>query len=390
MHRGRYITYLITIIILFLLFPTFLLTVEASAVIKGRIVNKTITDKGVNNIVVKLLRSSNDVFSEVTNTKTDKTGNFIFNNISFSKDDSYFIFTKYKGVDYLSPPIKSNQSNVVVSDLSIYETTASDQNIHVKMHHIFLEAKDDSLGVRELVIIENRGNKTYIGYREVRPGKRETLRISLPKGATNIQSVGPILAFKSNDDFIDTTAIKPGIKRVLFAYTINSPVKNYQFSKRINLRTDNLDFIFPDSGITVKSNDLDFAEPIINAGKRFLILKGNNFLAGTNIVIDIMGRNFAGNQLKWVIVILVSVLIGIGLTLSVFKRNENSANYKKGGYHHSPLLSNKLNQPNQRLVVLQSIAELDNLFESGLIVQDEYKLKRKHLLNIAKKLTMNK
>lgn len=390
MCRVRYITYLMIIIILFLPFSTFLSTGEASSVIKGRVINKTTNGKGVNIFLVKLLRSSNDIFSEVTHINTDKSGNFIFNNINLNKDDSYFLFTKYKGIDYLSPPIKPNQSNVIASDLSIYETTTRNQDIHVKMHHIFLEAKDESLGVRELLIIENRGNKTYIGSREVRPGKRETLRISLPEGATNVESVGPILSFKSNDGFIDTTAIKPGIKRVLFAYTINFPIEDYQFVKRINLRTDNLDFIFPDSGIAVKSNHLELAEPILNAGKRFLILKGNNFSSGTDIVIKIIGRNYMANQLKWVIVILVSILIGIGFTLSLFKRSGHRANYKKGRQYRTPLVSNESSQTDQRLVVLQSIAELDNLSESGLIALEEYKSRRTHLLNMAKKLTINK
>ena len=55
------------------------------------------------------------------------------------------------------------------------------------MHHIFLEKNNDSFQINEAVIVENRGDRVYVRTQEVQPGVRETLRISLPNKASNLQ-----------------------------------------------------------------------------------------------------------------------------------------------------------------------------------------------------------
>jgi 5-hydroxyisourate hydrolase-like protein (transthyretin family) len=385
MNRMRNIVY---ITILIILFPplSILSSAEDSStvVIKGRVLNKTIDGKGVKDIEVTLHRFTEEKNTEVSRTETDHNGNFLFKDITVDKNMTYFTSTKYKEVEYFSPEIKFEDKKVPTSELIVYETTDQNQNIHIKMHHIILEVNKDSLAVREIMIVENQGNRAYVGSQEVQPGNRETLRVSLPEGATNIESMGLLKAFKTENGFIDTMAIKPGIKRMAFTYTINLTETNYKFTKRVNLKTDNLDFIFPDSGVKVKSEHLELKEPVTNSDNRFLHLSGKNFTAGSRIIVDIIGLTRTGNLFKWVIIGLVAALIGTGFTLSFMKRGRDHEEDEQDDWTVEP---DEINLTQQRQEVLQAIAELDDLSESGEIKPEEYQAERDQLLQKAIELT---
>jgi len=385
MKRIKKIIYLALLTSLFQPFYMVSMAAESSIdVIKGRVLNKTLDNSGVGGAEVRLYLAQGHESSEIGQTKSDNNGYFTFHNNTLDRENSYFISTKYKEVEYFSPEIKFEDKKVPTSELIVYETTDQNQNIHIKMHHIILEVNKDSLAVEELIIVENQGNRAYVGSQEVQPGNRETLRVSLPEGATNIQTMSPLMALKAKDGFIDTTAIKPGIKRMAFAYTISSTETNYKFTKRVNLKTDNLDFIFPDSGVKVKSEQLELKESVMNDGKRFFTLSGKNFTPDSQIVVEISGLPRTGNLFKWVIIGLVAVLIGTGFTLSFMKRGRDHEEDEQDDWTVEP---DEINFTQQRQEVLQALAELDDLSESGEIKPEEYQAERDQLLQKAIELT---
>lgn len=169
-----------------------------------------------------------------------------------------------------------------------------------------------------------------------------------------------------------------------FAYTISSTETNYKFTKRVNLKTDNLDFIFPDSGVKVKSEQLELKESVMNDGKRFFTLSGKNFTPDSQIVVEISGLPRTGNLFKWVIIGLVAVLIGTGFTLSFMKRGRDHEEDEQDDWTVEP---DEINFTQQRQEVLQALAELDDLSESGEIKPEEYQAERDQLLQKAIELT---
>jgi hypothetical protein len=74
--------------------------------------------------------------------------------------------------------------------------------------------------MKEIMILENKGNKVYVGVRVFKSGRNATLRISLPKEAINVQLMSPSL-IKSGAGLMDTSEIRPGTKKILFSYQIN-------------------------------------------------------------------------------------------------------------------------------------------------------------------------
>ena len=352
--------------------------------IKGSVLNKTLNGTRVKDLEIILYQYKENKGAEVARTKTDPNGSFLFQGLNRDKQISYYASAKYKEVDYFSEMTHFLKKKELSFDLSVYETTDQDKDIHIKMHHILLETDNntkDTFVVREIMIVENQGNKTYTGSKEVQPGKKETLRISLPKNAKNIQSMLP-LAVNPWDGFSIVTAFSPGTKRIIFSYTIKPGSADYKFEKNLYFKTDSFNFIFPKNGIQVKSDQLIYKGPTPNSDQRFSYLAGKDMTEKSKVVIR-LSLPSTDNLFKWVIAGPVMVLVGTGFVLFLIKGRKHRA--KKGD---DPVQKpSQITMAEQRQKILQSIAELDKQHDAGQIDSDKYESQRRILMEKAVEIT---
>lgn len=352
--------------------------------IKGSVLNKTLNGTRVKNLEIILYQYKENKGAEVARTKTDPNGSFLFQGLNRDKRISYYASAKYKEVDYFSEMTHFLEKKELSFDLSVYETTDQDKDIHIKMHHILLETDNntkDTFVVREIMIVENQGNKTYVGSKEVQPGKKETLRISLPKNAKDIQSMSP-MTVNPWDDFSIFTAISPGTKRIIFSYTIKHGTADYKFEKNLYLKTDSFNFIFPENGIQAKSDQLIYKGPTPNSDQRFSYLVGKNMTGESKIVIR-LSLPSTDNLFKWVIAGLVMVLAGTGFVLFLVKGRKHRAE-KEDDPAQEP---SQVTLVEQRQKMLQSMAELDKQHDAGQIGLDTYESQRRVLMEKAVEIT---
>lgn len=352
--------------------------------IKGSVLNKTLNGTRVKDLEIILYQYKENKGAEVARTKTDPNGSFFFQGLNRDKRISYYASAKYKEVDYFSEMIHFLEKKELSFDLSVYETTDQDKDIHIKMHHILLETDNNTKNtfvVREIMIVENQGNKTYVGSKEVQPGKKETLRISLPKNAKNIQSMSP-MTVNPWDDFSIFNAFSPGTKRIIFSYTIKPGAVDYKFEKNLYLKTDSFNFIFPENGIQAKSDQLIYKGPTPNSDQGFSYLVGKNMTGESKIVIR-LSLPSTDNLFKWVIVGLVMVLVGTGFVLFLIKGRKHRA--EKGD--DAAQKSSQMTLVEQKQKMLQSMAELDKQHDAGQIGSDRYESRRRALMEKAVEIT---
>lgn len=322
--------------------------------------------------------------AEVARTKTDPNGSFLFQGLNRDKRISYYASAKYKEVDYFSEMTHFLEKKELSFDLSVYEATDQNKDIHIKMHHILLETDNntkDTFVVREIMIVENQGNKTYVGSKEVQPGKKETLRISLPKNAKNIQSIFP-MAVNPWGGFSTVTAFSPGAKRIMFSYTIKPGGADYKFEKNLYLKTDSFNFIFPENGIQAKSDQLIYKGPTPNSDQGFSYLVGKN-MTGESMIVIRLSLPSTDNLFKWVIAGLVMALVGTGFVLSLLKGRKHRAE-KEADPAQKP---RQMTLAEQRQKMLQSMAELDKQHDAGQIGSDKYESQRRVLMEKAVEIT---
>jgi len=388
MRQMKNLTYTIIILLLLSSLPVPAMAEKPSGIIKGKVTNQTLNGKGMDGIEVVLHQQVKGKDSEAGRSITDRTGSFAFKEANLLKEAIYYISGEYRGLRYYSRGSHFHEKEPLTLDLEVYEPAENGKQIHVKMHHIFFELNEGSLNVQEIMIVENQGNTVYIGSQNVKSGKRETLKVSLPKEAAGIQYMDPLTpccVVETEDGFTDTKEIMPGKKKVSFSYTIDTTGSSYVFIKDISLDTDHIDFIIPNTGpntgIKVMSEQLEIKESTANSGEDFFHLSGKTLNKGARIVVELSGLPWMKSLYKWIIIGLVILLIGIGLVIPFLNRKKQQ---DINGLEKKPSDKN-LTEERQRL--LQTIAELDDLSEYGEIDPDEYQTKRNELLKKATELT---
>jgi len=370
--------------------PIFLSTTiaqpQATGVIRGKVLNGTMDGTGVADVEVTLHQSGDGQEKERGTTKTDKDGAFSFSGLSSEKGEAYYLRATYKGVEYYSPTVSFGDKKELLLDLSVYETTDKDTNISVKMHHVFMGLKEGVLWIQEIMVLENRGNLVYVGYRKVEPGKREVLRISLPKKAAALEPLKGLMGcciVKTEDGFIDTMDIKPGRKEIRFSYKVDYGSSRYELSKRLYAKTESIDFLIRDKGIKAKSDMLEFKGSVGNPGQRFLHLSGKDLVKGSRIVLELRGLPWGKGFFKLAIVGLVVVIMGAGLAYPFMRKWTRKGESAEPGI----MGSERVTPLDQREQLLRDIAHLDDLVESGEIDSEENRSKRNQMMERAKEVT---
>lgn len=359
---------------------------QSSGMIKGKVLNGTTGGKAVPGVEVILYQYGDEQEKQRGSTKTDGAGVFSFSGLSLEEEKAYYVRAMYKGVEYYSPTLSFGDKGELLFDLSVYETTDEDMDISVKMHHVFMGLDGGILRVQEIMILENHGNRVYVGSKEVEPGKREVFRISLPEKATAFEPLKGLMGcciIKTADGFIDTMDIKPGKKEMRFSYQVDYGSSRYKLIKGLYAKTESIDFLIPDTGIEAKSDTLEFRRTRGNSGQRFLHLSGRDLGRGSRIVLELSGLPWGKGLVKWATVGLVIAIVGGGLTYPFVKsRMRNGAMGKP-----SDMGSEGVHPVGRREELLREIARLDDLFEVGEIGSGEYRSQRKQIMEKAKEAT---
>ena len=349
---------------------------DANGVISGGLINGT-TGERAPDVEVILQRYEGDQERDKQKTLSDAQGRFYFQDLDRSKGNTYALQVMYKDVEYYSPRITFDEEKQEIPlEMTVYETTDSDQKISIVMHHVMVEPKERSLSVRELMIVENRDNRVYVGAHEIEPDKKETLRISLPPRAQELQLLKGLMTcciVQMQDGFADSMDIKPGKKEILFAYKVDYKASSLNLSKRINLTTDSLDFFIPDQGIQVEGENIQYAGLIGEPEKQFLHFSGKKLAKGSQVALNLEGLPWGRRFFKGIVPILGVALMGLGLIYPLIRRRKRAGESKIKTEQES---SAKSMLQEERQNILSSIAQLDDQMDSGQISPEEYNKKR--------------
>jgi hypothetical protein len=359
---------------------------DGKGTIRGSLTNGT-TGEQVSGVEVALQRYQGEQEKEKQTTISDSQGNFLFGDLERGEGTGYSLQIIYKGVEYYSPILMfPDQETEIPFDMAVYETTDSDKEISILRHHVLLEPGDGALWVREMMIVENRGNRVFVGTHEIATDKKETLRISLPPRAEELQLLRGLMSccvVDMEDGFADTMDIKPGRKEVLFAYKVGYNGSRLDLSKRINMKTDSLDFFVPDRGIKVEGENVTYAGLIGEPGKQFLRFSGSELARGGDVVLTLKGFPWGRRFLKNMIPIVGVALIALGLVYPLMRRRRRVA----AEADRAQESGESLGPHEEREHLLREIARLDDQLDSGEISPDDHEKNRRVLKERAVKMT---
>ncbi len=377
---GRNVNVLLSIVLAILLLvwamaPAWVAAQEGEGVIQGRVLQGTpggSTDFAALSVTVFPFVGETSLEPITVTTRAD--GTFEVANLPTGEDRSYGLRVEYAGVEYFYPElITFGAGTTVEAEVTVYETTSDDTAIHVVRHHVIIDFAEGTMQVAEMYIFQNPGDRTFVG-------SGETLRFPLPAGAMELRFEDPRMRTSTRlaegNVVVDTLPVPPGMRQVLFSYALPYQGSSATFEKEILYPTVNLNILVADVGVKVGAEGFTAGEPITTRGEaRFLNYTRSDVTAGSRLRLTFSnlprGAGAAAGvvpdrsaTLRWLGIGLTIVALAFGVAYPVLR---SRLLHGAGGSEELSLLRRR------RQVLLQEIADLDDVFEAGGMDEAEYR-----------------
>ena len=345
--------------------------------ITGQVINKT-NDLPASDVELILTSFMGDRPTDENSVKSDDQGNFSFGNLGW--DRSYGIRVNFKGTEYATDKMVFNPGEDIISlDLPIYEPTFDENDIDIVETHMIVQPADGVLSIANISLYTNSGNKVYVGGKDTEDGKKESLRISLPKGARDlnfIHGIKPEDLVQTDYGYANTTSILPGEKRVVYTYSIPLESGTTALDQIIDYPTTKFLLLVAETEKTATVTGLSGSEQVDVQGQKFLKWTGSDLTPGQKIELRLKSAFVIEDYLKWGVLAFLLVLIAIGAIYSSFKKDDSDPNQTDSA---EDLLDRKN-------ALIREIAGLDDEFEAGKIDEKAYRDARESKKEELKKL----
>ncbi len=339
-------------------------------IVEGQLVNGTANGSSVaaQDVTLKTYQNGNETSSATAVTGPD--GRFSFDGLLTEPEYSYQISLFYQEAQYFGETVSFTKNDTARStDITVYDSTDGDSAIVIATAHTIIYTAEDRISVTEYYLFINDSDRTYIGSREINDeGTKETLSFSLPAGTDELQPTLGLMdccIFGSEEGFIDTMAVIPGMKEISYSYTVETGSGDYTLPLKINYPLVSYDLFVQGSDVEVSVDRLTAEEPMPLDGVHYSHFSGENLPADNTLTIRLSGLPQASskNAVLWVILSLVILGGAFGIGYSMRKKKVQPA-------------SSEDNLLSVRQELLLKLAGLDDDFESGIIQEDAYRRQR--------------
>lgn len=346
--------------------------------------------------LVLKLHGFDDVQAVITaTTDIQPDGSFTFEEVELTPGRSFVVVADMGGTSYASDiaTAQAGGGNLELP-VTVYETTRDTSQLSIdRMHMIFDFVDDQTLGVIEVYIISNPGNKTVVGESKGEP----VLEFKLPEGASRPQFQDGVLGgryVETENGFADTLPIRPGSGhyQVLFAYDLPYDRK-LDLARPVSLPANGVVILVPENGLKIRSDQLIDGGTVNIQNGLYHQYTASGLQAGEELLLTISGRP-AGSQAGLALgssSSLVIGLAGLGLALVVaglvLYRRSQSADLEEGV--ESPPLNEEELGPETPDSLMDAILALDDLYAAGQLPEEAY-LQRRGELKARLRELMNK
>ena len=339
--------------------------------VRGLVINGTDGSEAGKDISVGLHVSKLGSSSTMINGATKSDGSFVFTDVPIEDDALYGISVLYDGVTYASGFDIYSKNPV---ELVIYETTNSDEIVSVvNASFLFTDVDIESqkIFVMEMVSLDNNTDMTY----KPGSGPMELLRFGLPDGVdqlvvdTGLRDADWIQVDRG---FALIASVPPGTHELMYSYSLPYDSSAITFSKNWRYGADNFRMVAPQGIFDFRT---DLGSEVINkdiGGLIYQVQEVEGIGREQMMSVDVYNlsmpsiwqkslRYFTTARYEYSgpialsIILLVVGVVGIWKTMMVRRR-------KSGWFPGSE----------EKQVIGDMIAEVDILFEKGLIDKEEH------------------
>jgi hypothetical protein len=359
-------------------------TRSAAARIEGQISNGT-THRPLARQQVEVI-SPRGGMAVVGNATTAASGHFVISDNKIDTNGFYLVQATYEGVDYHAPVKFDTRGNATVN-MTVYEATSKEPALRISSARVIVRAEGSQAHVQELFALQNPLQKAYTN-------SKGTFLFHIPPSVDNptVAAVGLMNMPLPQDpekgkrpgDFYITYALKPGTNVIMVAYDADYSAQQLSLDDSVAYPIEQAQLFVIPASLTVQSKMFSAAGQDSETGAQ--IYEASELKAGVKIAAQLAGQPAAAteeastdqqedNQVKVVPDSITSVGIPFllcfllvllwALGIRVAKEWPNWKAKQKG----SPV-QKQFRAKMETLI--NSIADIDELFASGKIAEKQY------------------
>ncbi|HEV2495426.1 MAG TPA: carboxypeptidase-like regulatory domain-containing protein [Terriglobia bacterium] len=381
---------------LVLILPSALPAQPTPGRVEGRILNGT-TKRPVANEEVRML-SPRQQMQQVSTASSDASGHFAFNASEIDPSGFYLLETTYQGARYHAP-VRFDSGGSATANFTVYDSTTSAAELRVKLLRVLVRVDSGRAQVREQYEIQN-STQPPRSYAD--PKGTFRFKLSPDAGKPSVSVTGLLdmplpqeaEAGKSPGEFFIRYALKPGTTEVTVDYQADYSTAKLALAEQVSYPIDHAEmYLFPAS-IAVDSAVLKVAG--VDSKNSIQKLAADNLPGGTALEATLSGEATAppsagsaapeqggagesGEEVKIVpeeLTRLALPLLGCFLLVLLWALGVRIAKEwprlkaRAAAPAPSQLGQKRLSAKAEKL--LNSLADLDELFAAGKVAEKDY------------------
>lgn len=322
-----------------------------------------------------------------TETTTDQSGGFRFEDVTPNGDIGYAISTEYAGMPYTT--LIGPQDVESLIELVVYETT-QDLSVIVVQHHALIisdvSQEDRQIGAVEFISLTNTSDRTLLpDLSKVGQGQFSFMRFSLPAGATDFDIQSDLVGgevIPVGTGFGLTTPVTPGEHSLNFSFKFPYTGDSFSYRQSLLQGADTYQVLIPRRFSQIQVGNLESRPDLEVEDLVYRVWEGQNFAPGQGLTIELtnlpqpsllarLGRQVAGGEF-WLLAIPISLgaVLALVLLYTGFRAPRMATASGAEGLPRSGG-----NAPGRQALIRQ-IAVLDQRFQSGQVPQEDYQFQR--------------
>jgi hypothetical protein len=277
----------------------------------------------------------------------------------------YLVGTIYGGVAYSTLVDREARNG---PELRIFETTQDPSVITVASDTTtILKGRDDIFEVLQLLLVRNTSDRTFTG---AGAPNSAVLTVPVPEGAFDVSpgdDSNPLGISFSGRGVAVASPVLPGETSVPYVFKVRVPRTGWQLRREVSYPTQRADLLLGEGLALNGAPGFEFDERVTLEGRTYRRYRTGQLMPGAVIGGDIGFPTASSSSLWWGLAIGLAVLGALFFGFSVLRRRLPSNAPTAGGRE-------------ERNVLIEQIARLDDHFERGLLAESEYRNERSQML----------
>lgn len=227
---------------------------------------------------------------------TDASGHFSIDDSRIGANGFYLIQATYQGVDYHAP-VQFDPSGDAVANLTAYESSGKEPELRINSARVIVRAEGPQAHIQELYAVENPTRKAYTNPKgtfvfHIAPGVDSPTVAAV--GLMNMPLPQKPEKGKKPGDFYITYALKPGRNVMMVAYDADYSGKQLSLDDSVAYPIAQIQLFVVPSNLTVNSKLFTAAGRDSETGAQ--IYEASDLKAGAGFAAQLAGEPAAGGE----------------------------------------------------------------------------------------------